>query len=161
MKSKENNPPNEIKVNCKYCIEKIDQKAKVCYHCGKYQKKFFNNIFSVNALTTIISICLLVLSFFQYRDSSIEKANAIEASEASKLALGKITEIEKRISNDGEYISNSIKSLGSISEILSRPPQWEGLSRATTDSLNLFFKILNKNYSEYRKNKLKESIKNK
>ena len=140
---------------CKYCFNVIHKEAKVCPFCNKYQNKLFNNIFSINSVTTIISILLLILSFFQYRDSSIEKTEALNASTKSKLALEKIRVIEKSISRDRIFVSDNTKYLSLISQILIREVPWSGRTQGQLDTLNGYFKHIREINSEFLKAKLK------
>ena len=137
-------------INCKYCCTQIHPEAKVCQYCGKYQKKIFNNIFSINALTTIISILLLVFSFLQYRDSNIEKGKSEEAANNANLALQKVKETENRILLIKNDIVKTSQAFIEIAEILPRSTGYgAGLSKedhqklkAYSDSLNILISRL-------------------
>ncbi len=145
MDIKEGNQPNDKEVNCKYCYESIHRKAKVCSHCGKYQNIFFNNIFSINTLTTIISILLLVLAYFQYRDSSIEKENSQEASKTSSLALEKVIESENRVLNVTKDIVKASQAIVEIADIL---PEATGYGQGLTETQRIRLKELSKSLKD-------------
>lgn len=140
-------------INCKYCQSSIHSKAKVCHYCGKYQNKLFNNIFSINAVTTFISILLLALAYFQYRDSNIEKEKSIEASRNAKLALEKVKQTEQRILLIRDDIVKTSQAFIEVAEILPRSTGYgAGLSdedhqklKKYSDSLNVIIKRLKNN----------------
>ncbi|SOH04157.1 hypothetical protein KSMBR1_1658 [Candidatus Kuenenia stuttgartiensis] len=69
-------------VDCYYCKEKIKQNAKICFHCGHYQKKriqWFNQY--INHVATFISIFLLVVAYWQYNEAKKEREDAKKALE--------------------------------------------------------------------------------
>jgi hypothetical protein len=141
-------------INCKYCCSPIHTEAKVCQYCGKYQKKLFNNIFSINATTTIISLLLLVLSFFQYRDANIEKGKSIEAANNANLALHKVTETENRILLIKNDIIKTSQAFIEIAEILPRSTGYgAGLSKEDHQKLNTYSDSLNVLISRLKNNK--------
>lgn len=141
----ERDSPAEITKNCKYCFEKINQKAKVCFRCGKHQNRFFNSIFSINALATFISFLLLVLAFFQYRDSSIEKKKALEASNISKLALQKVTENKNEVLGVRKDVLRTARIIVDIADILPGATGYGGgLTMSQKARIKQYSQFLNK-----------------
>lgn len=141
--------------NCEYCQNSIPSNAKVCHYCGKYQNKLFNNIFSINAVTTIISLLLLVLAYFQYRDSNIEKQQSIEASRNAKLALEKVEQTEQRILLIRDDIVKTSQAFIEVAEILPRSTGYgAGLSDEDHQKLKMYSDSLNVILNRLKINKL-------
>jgi len=88
------------KKTCKYCVEEIHIKAKVCKHCGRNQNKWISAIKYIN----IISIIMLLLSILQYRDSKEERAKASEALDSAKIVMRDINIIKKNIDSVNVFI---------------------------------------------------------
>src|SRR5574337_414550 len=84
----------DSKVYCKYCKESINEHAKVCYHCGRYQNKIYQY---VKYCVSLSSIGLLVVSIWQYKEAREDRIDAKEALKQAQKAEKKITDSGKAI----------------------------------------------------------------
>ena len=80
---------DELQKECIYCREIIKQSAKVCYHCGRHQVKLIQYFDRVGI---VISVLLLILSFWQATETRMKR---IEADEALKRAQAAETQIRE------------------------------------------------------------------
>ncbi len=96
---------------CVHCNEVIHSNAKVCRHCKKDQHRFTLN---ANLIANIISLLLLVVSIFQFKESRQER---IEASQAltsaedalsqAKKAFGKVDSLRRELYSTVKVINEN------------------------------------------------------
>lgn len=70
---------------CKYCKEQIIIDAKVCNKCGRHQNRFWQ-YFRFEQLGLLLTIVLIILSYFQYEKASNEASDANVALKRATLA---------------------------------------------------------------------------
>jgi hypothetical protein len=133
----ENDTSVNEQFNCFYCQQLIPIKAKVCHHCNKYQSRIFNNVLSINAVTTLISLVFLAIAFFQYLDSRTEKENSIEAAKNANYALQQVQKVEQRVLVIREDILKTSEAFIEMAEVLPRSTGFGlGLSEEDRKKLN-------------------------
>lgn len=93
-------------MNCKFCKEEIKKDAKICFHCGKYQKHTFNIFTAANALAGI----LLVVTILQTYHSWKEDERATKAAQDALIALEKAENISKRLEEKDLILREVLKA---------------------------------------------------
>ena len=101
----EKNSP-EIVTSCKYCLESINSDAKVCYHCGKYQRKFINGISHFVSLAAIFVVIFsgaqVYVNILQMRETKAKRVEAGKVLEEAKQvladAINESEKLEKKLS---------------------------------------------------------------
>ena len=77
----------EIKY-CRYCLNQLNLKsnktAKICYHCGRYQNIFLNNLSNI---ALIISIGLFTVAILQFKEAKQERYDATKALQTADNSL--------------------------------------------------------------------------
>jgi hypothetical protein len=81
---------------CKMCKCDIDNKAKLCNHCGSDQRYIYRFV-KDTGLINIVSIVVLVLAYIQYNNAKKEKVLAQEAKISAQVALHSIDSLGNRI----------------------------------------------------------------
>lgn len=89
---------------CRYCLESINVKAKVCHHCNRHQSRIWENMGYSNTVLSIITIFLVILAFLQFSEA---RKDRIEANEA----LLKATEAEQNVIQLRDILHEEILSL--------------------------------------------------
>jgi hypothetical protein len=88
---------NHLK-SCKYCKEPIIIDAKVCNKCGRHQNRFWQ-YFRFEQLGLLLTMVLIILSYFQYQTASNEESDANDAlrraTHAESSAQSSLAIIEK------------------------------------------------------------------
>ena len=104
---------------CKYCDQEITHDAKVCHRCGRFKNKFLNWVDFRFSIANFISICLVIVAFWQL---SIAREQATLATQANTNAQVALKEVEKARA-DVIVISKSVLT---IAEILPRTGGYGG-----------------------------------
>lgn len=94
-----------MKKICRHCKEKINSKAKVCHHCGKYQS-FTKEI--LTNLPILISIGLLLISTVQLSITQKEKKESNEALLKADSSLTTSIYLENEYRNLGDLYSKVV-----------------------------------------------------
>jgi cbb3-type cytochrome oxidase subunit 3 len=95
------------RIGCRYCKEQINENAKVCFHCGHYQNNIQYIKYFATVISIVISICLLVVSIWQYNEAKKEREEAKKALEHAQKA-------EKKITDSGKAIAKVLLVLSTI-----------------------------------------------
>jgi hypothetical protein len=106
------NPIN--KICCRYCKEQINENAKVCFHCGHYQNNIQYIKYFATVISIVLSIGLLVVSIWQYREARNERIKAQEALVQAQEALMRAQKAEKKITESGKAIAKVILGLSTL-----------------------------------------------
>ena len=96
MNKRNNNNVSDGEVLCKYCLQAINAKSKVCHHCGKDQRPAINKIQYFASSTALIMVVIAAvqtnLTWVQMQEA---KAKKIEIEEASV----EISQIKNKLEN--------------------------------------------------------------
>lgn len=85
-------------VCCYYCKELIIKNAKVCSHCGCYQRRIIQFVNQyINHLSIIFSVCFLIAAFWQLSEARNERKESLEALEKAQKAEKRISDASKAI----------------------------------------------------------------
>lgn len=106
------NPIN--KICCRYCKEQINENAKVCFHCGHYQNNIQYIKYFATGISIVLSIGLLVVSIWQYREARNERIKAQEALVQAQEALVRAQKAEKKITDSGKAIAKVLQAFSTI-----------------------------------------------
>lgn len=78
---------DEPLIQCRYCLEEIKPRAKVCRHCSRSQNKVFNVLRSSDVAAAIISFGVLIFTILQ-------ASSANEANRKAENALQRVLQAE-------------------------------------------------------------------
>ena len=96
---------DEEKQACNVCIMKIPASAKVCHHCGQYQRRIVRWIVTyLQHAGLLIAIIMMGLGIATLKEAQEER---IDAGVALKTAQA----IEKRINDSGIVLSKALLTL--------------------------------------------------
>lgn len=84
------NDADEMPCNC--CSELINRGASVCYHCGRNQTPLMRRL---AAAPVMISLALVVLSWFQFSEASRQRQSADAAFRSAEDTKRRAEQIEK------------------------------------------------------------------
>ncbi|MBK5273995.1 MAG: hypothetical protein JJE30_02935 [Desulfuromonadales bacterium] len=92
--SNDNNQEADKSVSCKYCLEKINEGAKVCHNCGKDQRKLINKIQYIASSTALLLVIIAGVQAYnghlQYQEA---KRKRIEAEQVLNQTTKRADEI--------------------------------------------------------------------
>lgn len=142
--------PEEI-LHCKYCFNEIDSKAKICHHCGKWQKSCKNYPWP-----TIISVVIIVLALLEFREATFKRIEAKHALLMANEAIFKADSLTKQI----EYLGTDLKqnmnfTLTTINAQNDSRSAFDSLYIWSND-LNNPFNLKSKEFYNHIKSKLEE-----
>jgi hypothetical protein len=83
---------DDFQKECLYCHEHIKVSAKVCFHCGRHQRRIVQYFDRIGIL---VSILLLILSFWQAREARLKRIEAEEALKRAEAVENQIRESSK------------------------------------------------------------------
>ena len=131
---------------CYYCEQSIGDRATVCYHCGRYQKRVRNAF----QFTNLISIGLLLAALWQSCEATRDRSEASEANAKAQLALDKVLISEQKALQAKQDVIEVGRAVIGIAEILPRSTGY-GAGLTDVDRKKL------EEYSILLKRKLKET----
>jgi lipopolysaccharide export LptBFGC system permease protein LptF len=103
---------------CKYCFSEIDKNATICRVCGSDQSKIWFMVIRLGIIVTIVSIIpalFSISSFFQYRETKLQR---IKAEEANNSALKAQKQAEKALEAAQKSEQAVINTRGQMREVV-------------------------------------------
>ena len=122
---------------CKYCQQSINEKAKVCRHCGKDQRWWINIIQFAASSIAIVMVLIAVEQLVELKKKRVEaevvlsqaKNVLINASTSSAKAIEKANYIFSNVSTRSNNLNIKLSKQEQEAEILSRDMRAETLKQ--------------------------------
>jgi len=112
---------------CKYCLQEIEQKAKVCHYCSRYQNRLIQSLGTIVHLISIgafvISIIMMWIAFSHLKEARQERIaaeDAVQKAETVAASLIRVTYIQAKTKNEFGNSSRLKKAQAIIEEELNK-----------------------------------------
>lgn len=77
---------NDGQKECRYCRQSIRRDAKVCYHCGSHQNRFWQH-FRIEHVGLLASIIMVFIALSQLKEAREERIAADKALTSARKAM--------------------------------------------------------------------------
>ena len=85
---------------CKYCLQEIKQKAKVCHHCSRHQNRLVQYSDRIGLLISIVMVGIALFQLNEARQERIVASEAVPKAETLAASLIRVTYIQAITKNE-------------------------------------------------------------
>ena len=97
---------------CRYCFQKIHNRAEVCNHCQRHQISFWNH-FKIEQIGLLISVIMLIVAFSQLKEARQERIDAENALLKAKSTEARLLTLSQNTLKYAFYIVDPFNGVAS------------------------------------------------